>query len=56
MNRGVEVLRLKKGVAAAGRMKSVVAPSMRRSPYAAKPVGALALTGTGFVCPLLATS
>lgn len=57
MNRGVEVLRLKKGANAARRMKSVVAPSLRRSPYAAKPVDGLARSGSGgYVCPLLATS
>jgi hypothetical protein len=56
MNRGVEVLRLKKGADAAESMKSVVAPSLLRSPYAAKPVGGLARSGSGFVCPLFATS
>jgi hypothetical protein len=52
MNRGVEVLKLKGGVHSARRMRSVVAPSLKRSPYAAKPVGGLSRTSTGFVCPL----
>jgi hypothetical protein len=53
MNRGVEVLRIKKGgVKAARKMKSVVAPSLKRSPYAAKPVGGLSRSTTGLVCPL----
>ena len=53
MNRGVEVLRIKKGgVKAARRMKSVVAPSLKRSPYAAKPVAGLSRSSTGFICPL----
>jgi hypothetical protein len=56
MARGVEVLRLKKGVNSARHMKSVVAPSLKRSPYAAKAVGGLDRTGTGFVCPLLVSS
>jgi hypothetical protein len=52
MNRGVEVLKIKEGVNAARKMRSVVAPSLKRSPYAAKPVGGLSRTSTGFVCPL----
>jgi hypothetical protein len=53
MNRGVEVLRIKKGgVKAARKMKKVVAPSLKRSPYAAKPVSGLSRTDSGFICPL----
>ena len=53
MNRGVEVLKVKNGgVSAARKMKAVVAPSLKRSPWAAKPVGGLARTNGGFVCPL----
>jgi hypothetical protein len=57
MARGVEVLRLKKGVHSARHMKSVVAPSLKRSPFAAKPIGGLATTSSGgYVCPLFATT
>ena len=41
MSRGVEVLRMKRGVNAAGSMKSVTAPSVRSDRFAAKPVGGL---------------
>ena len=55
MSRGVEVLRLKHGGAAASaRMKSVVAPSVRkRDRFAARVVAGSNLGGgAGFVCPL----
>ena len=56
MDRGVEILRLKKGVNASRRMKAVTAPSEKRDPLAAKPVGALATNvgdaGVSYVCPL----
>ena len=56
MDRGVEILRLKKGVKASRRMKAVTAPSEKRDPLAAKPVGALATNvgdaGVSYVCPL----
>jgi hypothetical protein len=53
MNRGVEVLRLKKGVHAARKMKSVTAPSVKNALYESKPVGGLARTASGgYVCPL----
>lgn len=56
MSRGVEVLRLKsdRGAAASARMKSVVAPSVKRDRFAAKPVASLDGGGGGarFVCPL----
>lgn len=59
MSRGVEVLRMKGGARASGRMKAVTAPSVRRDRFAARPVGGLAQAasfgdsgGTGFVCPL----
>jgi hypothetical protein len=59
MSRGVEVLRLKNGVAAASSMRAVTAPSVRSDPGAAKPVGALAQAsrpggGVTYVCPLFA--
>ncbi len=40
MTRGVEVLRIKKGVKASKKMKSVTAPSMKQDKFAAQPVGA----------------
>ena len=56
MSRGVEILRMKKGVNASRRMKAVTAPSVKRDPLAAKPVGALATNvgdaGVSYVCPL----
>jgi hypothetical protein len=55
MARGVEVIRLKGGGAkASARMKSVVAPSIRRNDrWASKPVAGSSLGGDGgFVCPL----
>jgi hypothetical protein len=58
MARGIEVIRIKKGAQAAGRMKSVTAPSLGRDPAAARPVGSLdrSVNGDGsvsYVCPLL---
>ena len=56
MSRGVEILRMKKGADASRRMKAVTAPSVKRDPLAAKPVGALATNvgdaGVSYVCPL----
>jgi hypothetical protein len=58
MARGVEVLRLDRGAAAASRMKSVTAPNRKaRDRYAAKVVGGLAVSAnadgsTSYVCPL----
>jgi hypothetical protein len=53
MSRGIEVIRLKGGGArASARMKSVVAPSVRRDPWAAKPVEGSSLANGGYVCPL----
>ncbi len=54
MARGVEVLRLKSGTAAASRMKSVTAPNARSSRYSAKAVSSLVNTGdpNRFICPL----
>ena len=53
MDRGVEVLRLKKGAHGARKMKSVTAPSVRNAKYSSKPVAGLARTASGgFVCPL----
>jgi hypothetical protein len=49
MNRGIEILRLKRGAAASKRMKSVVAPSVRR-PARYKAVSSL--EGGTLVCPL----
>jgi hypothetical protein len=53
MSRGIEVIRLKGGGAAASaRMKSVVAPSVKRDPWAAKVVKGSSLANGGYVCPL----
>ncbi len=59
MNRGVEVLKVRRGLRASSGMKSVVAPSVKRDRFASKPVGGLGQTasfsdagGTGYVCPL----
>jgi len=57
MSRGVEILRLKQGAKAARRMKSVTAPSVKRDPLAAKPVGSLdrSVSSAGsvsYICPL----
>ena len=59
MARGVEVLRIKRGAHAAGRMRSVIAPSVKRDRFAARPVSSLgagtastAAGGASFVCPL----
>jgi hypothetical protein len=59
MSRGVEVLKIKGGTAAASRMKKVTAPSVKRDRFAPKPVGSLGRTasfgdagGTGYICPL----
>lgn len=57
MSRGVEILRIKKGVKASKKMKSVTAPSVKNDKWAAQPVGALdssfsANGDTSFVCPL----
>ncbi len=59
MARGVEVIRLKGGGAkASARMKSVVAPSVRKNDrWASKPVAGSSLGGDGgFVCPLFTRS
>jgi hypothetical protein len=60
MNRGVEVLRLKKGAKSAKRMKSVTAPSLRRTRGYSKPIGGLKATkasngSVSYVCPLFTT-
>jgi hypothetical protein len=57
MDRGVEILRMKKGVHAAKRMKAVTAPSVKRDPLAARPVGSLdrsvnSAGSVSYVCPL----
>jgi hypothetical protein len=56
MSRGVEVLKIKSGLAKTSRMKSVTAPSMgaRAARDSAKPVSSLVNTGdpNRFVCPL----
>jgi hypothetical protein len=49
MNRGIEILRLKRGAHASARMKSVVAPSLRRP---ARYVAASSLEAGALVCPL----
>ena len=60
MNRGVEVLRLRKGAHGASKMKSVTAPSLRRTRGYSKPIGGLkaakASNGSvSYVCPLFTT-
>jgi hypothetical protein len=57
MSRGVEVLRMKKGVKASRKMRSVTAPSVKSDRFAAKPVGSLdrKVSSTGqvsYICPL----
>ena len=53
MSRGVEILRLRGGANASARMKSVVAPSVRKNDrWAAKPVAGSSLASGGYVCPL----
>jgi hypothetical protein len=53
MSRGIEVIRLRGGANASARMKSVVAPSVRRNDrWAAKPVAGSSLASGGYVCPL----
>jgi hypothetical protein len=52
MARGVEVIRIKGGARASARMKSVVAPSVKRDPWAAKLVKGSSLAAGGYVCPL----
>jgi hypothetical protein len=57
MARGIEVIRLRGGGASASRrMKSVVAPSVRKNdPWASKPVAGSSLASGGYVCPLFTT-
>ena len=60
MNRGVEVLRLKKGAHHASRYKKVTAPSVKRDVAAARVVGGLgarrsAKGSVSYVCPLFAS-
>ena len=53
MNRGIEVLRMKKGAHHSRDMKSVTAPSVKQDASAAQPVASLTDNGgTSFVCPL----
>jgi hypothetical protein len=57
MSRGIEVIRLRGGGAnASARMKSVVAPSVKRDPWAAKLVKGSSLVNGGYVCPLFTTN
>lgn len=52
-NRGVEVLRIKKGGAyAASKMRKVSAPSVKSAKGAPQPVASLVDDAYGFVCPL----
>lgn len=56
MNRGIEVIRLKGGGASASaRMKSVVAPSVRSTRWASKPIAGSSAASGGYVCPLFTT-
>jgi hypothetical protein len=60
MNRGVEILSMKKGVRAASKFKKVTAPSVKRDRFASKPVASLGGTaasfsdagGASYICPL----
>lgn len=57
MNRGVEVLRLRRAAASSSQMRSVTAPSVKRDRFASQPVGGLARTSSAggsvsYVCPL----
>jgi hypothetical protein len=57
MDRGIEILQMKKGANASRRMKSVTAPTGRSSRFTSKPVGALDGTvnsdgSVSYVCPL----
>ena len=49
MNRGIEILRLKGGAAAAARMRKVTAPSMKRP---ARYPAVSSLEAGDLVCPL----
>jgi hypothetical protein len=60
MSRGVEILRLNKGVQATSRMKSVAAPSLKRTRGYSRPIGGLDATAAAdgsvsYVCPLFTT-
>jgi hypothetical protein len=50
MARGIEILRLKGGLAAAARLPTVQSPPAKRDPLAPRPVGGL--TAGSLVCPL----
>jgi hypothetical protein len=57
MDRGIEVLKMRKGANASRRMKSVTAPTGKISRFTSKPVGALSSTvnsdgSVSYVCPL----
>ena len=54
MDRGIEILRLRRGATAAGTMKAVTAPSVKSDRLAAKPKVSLDgdTSGTSYVCPL----
>jgi len=51
ISRGVEILRLRGGVAAAARMRTVAAPAVGKDPIAPQP-----RTTDGLVCPLFTTA
>ena len=56
MNRGIEIIRIKRGAGASAAMKSVTAPSVRRDSFASEPTTSLAQAsasgGTSYICPL----
>jgi hypothetical protein len=57
MDRGIEVLQMRKGANASRRMKSVTAPTGKTSRFTSRPVGALDRTvnsdgSVSYVCPL----
>jgi hypothetical protein len=52
MNRGVEVLKVKGGARTSSRMKSVVAPTQRKSRFSSRVIEGSSLGSGGFICPL----
>jgi hypothetical protein len=58
MDRGIEIIRLKGGGASASaRMKSVVAPSVRKNDrWASRPVKGSSLVNGSYVCPLFTSA
>ena len=56
MSRGIEVIRLRGGGArASAKMRSVVAPRLRSTRWAAAPIAGSSVAAGGYVCPLFTT-